>query len=200
MIVRHLAVVGAGEDLAKVFDGRMFWPEAVDAELKLQSRGIPALRSFLADYRPTVPEFDPDEDIEIAEIRLEMYAKKDLRVSDTEHLGEAQCLFLCDRDRVALVTNDGAARQRARAMKIPLFHVVDVQHLMVRLGIRKPASAWDVYVRAVNDGGLFELPGYPVATSRERFMQVAATVRALYLAEQTVVLPAPKPASRRSAE
>lgn len=184
MIVRHLAAVDGGEDLGRVFGGRMFWPEAVDVELNNQKKSIPPLASFLASYGCKPPGFEPEEDDEIAEIRLEIYTKKDLRLSDTQHLGEAQCLFLCNRDRVTLVTNDGAARYRARQMKLNVFHVVDVLLLMVRLGIRRPGPAWDLYALAVMDSGLFELKGYPIATSRERFMRDAATMRALCLAAQ----------------
>ena len=207
MIVRHLCRVGGGPALAAAFAGRMCWPEAVNAELSVQSTYVPGLAAFLTGKPARMIEINStDDDDEIELIRVDMYTKKAARVSDTEHLGEAQCLFLAERDGYPFATNDGRARSRARAdwddtknaprvagmRKVDVFHVVDVLQVMVRLGVCKPGPAWDFYDQACA-GGLDQLPGYNIPGSRARFLTDASTMRALHLAERGAAAAAEAP-------
>jgi hypothetical protein len=98
MIVRHLCAVGGGDYLAEAFAGRLVWPEAVNAELTLQSDRICPLRNFLSSRPATVLEVDAADEPEVEDIRIDMYTKRAARLSDTEHLGEAQCLFFAESD------------------------------------------------------------------------------------------------------
>jgi len=91
MIVRHLCAVGGGDYLAEAFAGRLVWPEAVNAEPRLQSNSIHPLRNFLSSRPATVLEVDAADEPEVEDIRIDMYTKRAARLSDTEHLGEAQC-------------------------------------------------------------------------------------------------------------
>jgi hypothetical protein len=84
-----------------------------------------------------------------------------------------------------LLSQDNKARVRARAVGIRAFLAVDVLQLMVRLGLRKPGEAWTLYEEAVNVSGLYDWAGFPVATSRDRFLTDASAMRAMYLAERT---------------
>lgn len=196
MIVRHICAGGGGSQLAAGFAGRIAWPEAVNAELTLQSRGIPELRAFLARKPATVLEVDPADEEEVEDIRIDMYTKRAARRSDTEHLGEAQCLFFAERDGYPLATNDGKARERARASwdertstprvpgrkKVDVFHILQVLQVCIRTGACRPGVAWDIYSRAVA-GGLFESPGFAVPGSRERFLSDSSPLAALRRAE-----------------
>ena len=196
MIVRHLCNAGAGGALATAFAGRMLWPSAVDAELNLQAGYVRPLASFMASKPGRKIDIDAAEDDEVEEIRIDMYTKKVARASDTEHLGEAQCLFLAERDGYPIATNDGRARARARAnwddtknaprmaggKKVEVFHTVDVLQAMVRLGVCKPGPAWDFYDTACARG-LTDLPGYERPGSRGRFLTDASTMRAMRLAD-----------------
>lgn len=198
MIVRHLCAVGAGPAIAAVFQGRIVLTEAVKAELTMQANGIPALRSFLASTPVTELSVDTAADEqEVEDIRIDMYTKKAARLSDTEHLGEAQCLFFAERDGYVFATNDVRARMRARASCDPsgkrprtpgmhcveVFHVVEVLLALVRGGVTRPAAAWQYYEQAVQSG-LYPWPGYEIPGSRPRFMTEASTMTALWRADR----------------
>lgn len=196
MIVRHICAGGGGDHLAAAFAGRIAWPEAVNAELALQSRGIPELRAFLARKPAVVLEVDPDDEEEVEDIRIDMYTKRTARLSDTEHLGEAQCLFFAERDGYPVATNDGKARERARASwderrnaprvpgrkKVDVFHILQVLQVCIRTGTCRPGVAWSIYERAVG-GGLFESPGFSVPGSRDRFLSDSGPLVAIWRRE-----------------
>lgn len=192
MIVRHICAGGGGDHLAAAFAGRIAWPEAVNAELALQSRGIRPLGAFLDRKPAIVLEVDPADEEEIEDIRIDMYTKRAARLSDTEHLGEAQCLFFAERDGNPVATNDGKARERARASwddrrnaprvpgrrKVDVFHIIQVLQVCIRTGACRPGVAWNIYERAVG-GGLFESPGFSVSGSRERFLSDSSPLVAI---------------------
>lgn len=190
MIIRHLVHAGGGDVLKRAFPGRMFWPEAVASELHLQAeglhgrRGVPNLSAFLATCGVSVLDLTEEEEQEAEDIRLEMFTRKAIKIDPLKNLGEAQCLLVCRRQPgYALVCHDNKARGSARAHNLKLFHMLDVLHLAVRLGLCKPARVWGLYVSAVQTG-MYELTGFPVAGARDRFMFVASTMAALWQAEQ----------------
>ena len=199
MIVRHLCAVGSGDYLAEAFAGRLVWPEAVNAELTLQSDRIRPLRNFLSSRPATVLEVDAADEPEVEDIRLDMYTKRAARLSDTEHLGEAQCLFFAERDGYPIATNDGRARARARASwdertnapriagkkKVDAFHIIEVLLVMIRAGTCRPGIAWSLYEKAVA-GGLYESPGFEIPGARPRFLRDASTIAALGQTERTI--------------
>lgn len=199
MLIRHLCVAGGGDILAAGFGGRFHWGPAVQNELTLQSQYLPALRKFMATRPGTVLELTPEEDREVEDIRLDMYTKKAARLSDTEHLGEAQCLFLAQRDGLPLATNDGKAREFARAAwddannrprvpgthRVELFHVCEVLYALIRLGSCKPARAWELYCKAC-EAGLYDWPGYPIPGSHDRFVGHGGALRAQLLRERAL--------------
>lgn len=197
MIVRHLSVAGAGPDLAAAFEGRIVWPEAIEAELRRQSENIPELRRFLDNVPVDVLEVDPDDEEEIEDIRRDMWAKGELQDSDSKHLGEAQCLFYGERDGHVFATNDKKARDRARAAASPggkprtagikpvdVFHVVQVLMAMVRSGVCDPETAWEYYVEASQPPEKFALPGLEIPGSKSRFITDATVQQDLWRAEQ----------------
>jgi predicted nucleic acid-binding protein len=180
MIIRHLVPAGGGDLLKAAFAGRMVWPEAVAAELRLQSVHVPGLRAFLASCGATVLDLTTDEDLQVEDIRLEMFTRKSLAVEPTKNLGEAQCVLVCLRtEPCTLVCHDGKARDWARSHKISPCTVIDVLLLFVRLGLCKPARAWAIYVQAVQATAMYELAGYPIPGSRDRFMRDASALAAL---------------------
>jgi predicted nucleic acid-binding protein len=183
MIIRHLVHGGGGDILKQAFAGRMLWPDGVAAELHVQAHGflgrgqVPNLASFLATCGATVLELSEDESQEAEDIQREMHTAKTLRSNALADLGEAQCLVVCRRDReCVLVCQDGRARASARygEPKVPLFGLIDVLYLAVRLGLCKAARAW----------ALYELTGHPIATSRDRFIGTAGTLAGCWRAEQ----------------
>jgi hypothetical protein len=191
MIIRHLVHAGGGDFLKAAFAGRMVWPEAVASELRLQAGGrqgrdpVPGLSAFLAVCGAEVLELSEEEDQEVEDIRLEMYTRKELRTDPTRHLGEAQCLQACSREPgYPLACNDGHARLWAHRHKVRVFHAIDVLKLFARLGICRPARAWELYESAVQKTGLFELPGFPVLTARDSFISDASTMAGLWHSEQ----------------
>lgn len=184
MIVRHLCRVGAGAALEQAFRGRMFWPEAVDAELRFQSAYVPGLKAFL-DLKPaTVLETTSgDEDDEVEDIRVDMYTKKAARLSDTEHLGEAQCLYFAERSGLPIASNDNKAREWARNAPprrgqpaIPVFHVMEVLLAITRSHACAPADVWTYYETACERGGLYPLAGFPIPESRDRVIADATAI------------------------
>jgi hypothetical protein len=182
MVIRHLCAAGGGSVLVAAFAGRLAWPEAVDAELRLQANSVKPVSAFLRDARATVLEVDAADEEEVEDIRIDMYSKAAARTSDTEHLGEAQCLFFAERDGYPLVTHDGRARARGRVAGIGLFHMIDVLCACVRLGACRPARAWQLYSDAVGSG-LYVLPGFEIPGSRDRFLNSAGQMRALAVIE-----------------
>ena len=192
MIIRHLVHAGGGDILKRAFAGRMLWPDGVAAELHVQAHGllgrgqVPNLASFLATCGATVLELSEDESQEAEDIQQEMHTAKALRSDALADLGEAQCLVVCRRDReCVLVCEDGRARASARLgdPEVVLFGLIDVLYLAVRLGLCKPGKAWALYEATVGTG-FYELKGYPIATSRDRFIATAATLAACWSAEQ----------------
>lgn len=183
MIVRHLCRVGAGPALEQSFRGRIIWPQAVDAELTLQSTYVPGLKQFLDLVPATVLETTSDaEDDEVEDIRIDMYTKRAARLSDTEHLGEAQCLYFAERLGLPLATNDKKAREWARNAPprrgqppIPVFHVIEVLLVMARAHACGPEEVWSSYESACG-GGLYPLDGYLIPGSRQRVIDDATRI------------------------
>lgn len=187
MIVRHLCAAGAGAALEEAFRGRIIWPQAVDAELKIQSTYIPRLKAFL-DLAPAtvLKTTSNDEDEEIEDIRVDMYTKRAARASDTEHLGEAQCLYFAERLALPIATNDNKAREWARnapprrgAQPIPVFHVMDVLLVITRCHACAPEEVWTYYETACRPGGLYALAGFQIPGARERVIEEATKVHRL---------------------
>ncbi len=196
MVVRHLVHAGGSDVLKQAFAGRMFWPEAVAAELHLQAEGlhgrhgVPNLSAFLATCGACVLDLTEAEEQEVEDIRLEMFTRKSIKTDPLKNLGEAQCLLVCARQPgYVLVCHDNKARTGARVRKLTVFHMLDVLQLAVRLGLRKPARAWHLYVVAV-ETGMYELTGFPIPGARERFMLEASTLAGLWHAEQREGAPA----------
>lgn len=209
MIVRGICVGGGADALGRAFEGRILMPEAVLAECNSQASGrpgrvpgIPELRRFLDTYPITEIELGPEDDEEVDDIRLDMGPRAEAKAKPKQHLGEAQCLLLAERHGHILVTNDGAARARARAgwdpatnsarspglKRVDPFHIIEVLYVCIRLGTIRPGAAWTVYERAVA-GGLFVSPGFAVPGSRERFLRDASEMASLHTANP---LPLPR--------
>lgn len=186
MIIRHLVQAGAGEALVAAFGGRMYWPEAVDTELRLQSTHLKALASFLSTSPATVIELTDEEDSEASDIRLDLVTRRQLKIEPTTNLGEAQCVVVCRRpgETYAFVCNDGKAREWARTHGLKPWSVIDVLYVFVREGIKRPGPAWELYVRAVDVTKMYELPAFPVASGRATFLRQAEGLRAAFLAER----------------
>jgi hypothetical protein len=200
MVIRHLVHAGGGDILKQAFAGRMAWPEIVATELHLQSEGlngrfrVPNLSAFLGTCGATILTLTEDEELEVEDIRLEMHTRRSTRADPQENLGEAQCLLVCRRQPgYPLVCHDGRARGNARDTKhytgIRLFHAIDVLHLAIRLGLCRPARAWELYVSAVESTGMYPLTGHPIPAARDRFMAVASTMSALWQTDQRAVAP-----------
>jgi hypothetical protein len=191
MIIRHLVHAGAGDLLKTAFVGRFNWPEVVQSELHVQAHGrypIPGLASFLDTCGRKVIALTDEEIQEAEDIQLEMTTRAELAANPKKNLGEAQCLVACDNDRtLVFASQDGRGRSRARTTHPPitLFGLLEVIYLFVRLGLCKPGQAWKLYELCVGTG-FDELRGFPVseASSKKRFIDAAAVLCALWMAEQ----------------
>lgn len=195
MIVRHLVHAGGGDALVAGFGGRMYWPEAVQMELHLQSGAIPVLAAFLRSTPATVLELTEDEDDEAGDIRNDLYTRRTTKRDEFTNLGEAQCVVICRRkdEPYHLVCHDGRARDWARKHGLKPWTMIDVLYVFIRTGINMPGQAWSLYEKAVNETAMYELPAFPVSSGRSTFLRQAELLRLLFLAEVRVAPVDPSP-------
>jgi hypothetical protein len=132
----------------------------------------------------TIVDLEPGEEQEVEDLRLETLTRADLRSKPTKNRGEAECVVVAKRLGLPLVMHDEIGRQWARRHGVQLFTIIDCLCVAARLGLVKPSSAWQCYVRVCADG-MFPLAAFvPTQAGRAVFMARAEPLYSLFVAER----------------
>jgi len=183
----HMEMSGLGEVLRLAFAGRARWPPAVRADLLRAATRVAGLRALATGTFAEVVELEPDEDVEVEDLRLETMTRAELRLKPTKNRGEAECVVVCARLGLPLVVHDEVGRAWGRQRGVRLASLADCLCVATRLGILKPAKAWSAYLRVCDDG-MIPLAAYsPDPSGRLVFM---ARVEPLYSLHVSNPLPA----------
>src|SRR6266498_582234 len=146
-ITEHLAVL---KDILSAYPSP-YWSDAVRSEI-LAGIGQPDCNNVLAASFLGVPHQIPTADLaEVMRIRISL---SDGKSHFTEHLGEAESIFLADKLNGAFITDDYAAYDLARRRlgDRRVFDTVDLLRETVMTGYFTPSEAQQVADAMRNSG------------------------------------------------
>jgi hypothetical protein len=187
-VPRHFIAAGLGAYLTP-FLGRACWPPAVEAELRRAQ--FPGASTLIGGQFAEVLPLTEEWDEEAEDLRLESLTRAERQRNLTKNRGEAECVILCEHEKMPLVIHDELGREWARRRHVEVFTAIDMLCVSVRRGLAKPAAAWRAYgqICSGRDPMIPLAPYPPGAPGHTPFMRRAEPLYSLFEAERDTRAP-----------
>jgi hypothetical protein len=150
-IARDVARLDIVAAVLTPFAPRLVWAPAVVIEMRLAKRFAGHVEEALALGREH--DLTRDEEEAAEDLRSQYLTEAEIKRDPPLHLGEAQCVIICEGTPRRFVVHDGSGEQWSDERDVAHFTLIDVLAWLAATRQVRPSHAWRMYERMTANQG-----------------------------------------------